>query len=230
MGLPIVLLSGTLCDEHVWDKVITALGPNHKVITKSLGYYPTWKEELEHLVQELPQQFVLAGFSLGGIAALAMLSRYPERIKSLVLVSSTALTDPESSQARRRELLQLAKSSHDMTELAMQQLSPCDREHLGSEGVQFVVDMGNRIPINKYSCQTELACTREDTRAVLSESEIPVSLVFGSEDQACGEDKQILITAVCNCANTFKVMGAGHWIPLSHPELVAQAINSVVLG
>lgn len=230
MELPIVLLPGTLCDEKVWDQVTTALGSSHKVITKPLGAYPNWHQELEHLLQGLPPQFVLAGFSLGGIAALSILSQYPERVTQLVLVASTALADPEPSQARRRALLQQAKNSRDMTELAMMQLSACDRTNLGTEGVQIAVDMANRMSVQQYACQTELACTRLDTRTVLSKSEIPIHLVFGSEDQACGEDKQTLITEVCSHAKTYQVIGAGHWLPLSHPELLAQIISSVVKG
>lgn len=226
MALPIVLLPGTLCDEQVWDKVITELSVTQPVITKPLGAYRNWDDELENLVADLPEEFVLVGFSLGGIAALALLNQYPERVKHLILVASTALADPKESQARRRELLNLAKQSGDFKALALMQISPCDQRNLGKRGIDFAVKMAERFSVEQYACQTELACSRQDTRATLTQSMLPVDLIYGSEDQACGEDKQRLIEESCHQAKLHRVDGAGHWLPLSHPERVAAIISA----
>ena len=226
MALPIVLLPGTLCDEQVWDKVIAELSSAQPVITKPLGSHSNWDDELTNLVADLPKEFILVGFSLGGIAALALLNQYPERVKRLILVASTALADPEESQARRRELLALAEKNGDFKALALMQISPCDQQNLGEHGVDLAVQMAKRFSIDQYACQTELACSRQDTRAALTQSTLPVDLIYGSEDQACGEDKQLLIGQSCHQAKLHRVEGAGHWLPLSHPERVAAIISS----
>ncbi|UTT87139.1 alpha/beta hydrolase (plasmid) [Vibrio pelagius] len=226
MALPIVLLPGTLCDEQVWDKVIAELSPTQPVITKPLGAHRNWDDELANLVADLPEEFLLVGFSLGGIAALALLTQYPERVKRLVLVASTALADPEESQARRRELLALAEQKGDFKALALMQISPCDLQNLGECGVDFAVQMAERFSVEQYACQTELACSRQDTRATLTQSTLPVDLIYGSEDQACGENKQRLIEQSCDQAQLHRVEGAGHWLPLSHPEKVAAIISA----
>ncbi|MCZ4311293.1 alpha/beta fold hydrolase [Vibrio atlanticus] len=224
MSLPVVLLPGTLCDEQVWHKVVAELGPDQEVISKPLGAYRDWKNELAHLVKDLPERFVLVGFSLGGIAALAMLHQYPERVKKLVLVASTALADPPDSQARRRELLNLAEKNSDFKPLALMQLSPCDRQNMGDDGVMFVVQMAERFSVEQYACQTELACSRQDTRQCLAESQLPVHLIYGSEDTACGEDRQLLIRQACQQAVLYPVAGGGHWLPLSHSNVVAKVV------
>ncbi|WP_413478774.1 alpha/beta fold hydrolase [Vibrio hibernica] len=226
MALPIVLLPGTLCDEHVWDKVIAELGSAQPVITKPLGAHSNWDDELANLVADLPKEFILVGFSLGGIAALALLDRYPERVKHLVLVASTALADPEESQARRRELLNLAEQNGDFKALALMQISPCDQKNLSESGMDFAMEMAERFSVEQYACQTELACSRQDTRETLAQSTLPVDLIYGSEDKACGEKKQLLIKKTCHQAKLHRVEGAGHWLPLSHPERVAAIISS----
>ncbi|WBA10506.1 alpha/beta fold hydrolase [Salinivibrio kushneri] len=228
MGRPIVFLAGTMCNERVWESVISKLDSTNPVICKYLGSYPNWQQEIECLLEDLPDKFNLVGFSLGGIASLAILSLLPERIEQLVLVSSTALSDPEASQSQRRALLKKAENSGDMTELAMMQVSDIDKKNIGSEGRQLLLDMAGYLSVEQYACQTELACTRQDTRTALSESGIPTHLVFGSEDNACGEDKQMLIKEVCSTAETYKVAGAGHWLPVSHPETVARIISRIV--
>ena len=225
MSMPIVLLSGTLCDEQLWEQVIRRLDPSNIVIVKSLGSHQYWEKEVVHLVEGLPEEFTLAGFSLGGIAALAILNKYPKRVKRLVLVASTALADPNTSQVRRRELFQKAEDNQEMTECALKQISLIDEANLGSGGVQFVIDMANRLSMKQYYCQTELACTREDTLSMLSLSSIPIHLIYGSEDQACGKDKQDLITDCCT-ASLYEVKEGGHWLPLTHSGFVASVINS----
>lgn len=225
MTYPVVLLPGTLCDEHVWDRVINNLDPKLEVIAKPLGMHKCWDQELADLVNDLPKEFVLVGFSLGGIAALALLQRYPERVKQMVLVASTALADPKSSQAHRRQLLKQATKDRELTRIGEIQISDRDRTNLGEEGVHFALQMAKRIPLEQFACQTELACTRKDTCDVLAKSNIPVHLVFGSEDLACGEDKQQLMLDSCRLAKSYEVEGAGHWLPLSHPGHVANIIS-----
>lgn len=226
MSLPVVLLPGTLCNEQVWEKVIAELSPTQPVITKFLGVHHNWDCELENLVSGLPEEFILVGFSLGGIAALALLDRYPEHVKHLILVASTALADPEESQVRRRELLDLAEKSGDFKALALRQLSPCDQKNLGKSGIDFVIQMAERFNVEQYACQTELACSRQDTRPTLEKFTLPIDLIYGSEDEACGEDKQLLIKMSCHQAKLHRVEGAGHWLPLSHPERVATVIRA----
>lgn len=227
MSMPIILFSGTLCDEQLWEQVITRLYPSNKVIVKSIGTYPTWAEEVNHLAQDLPEEFILAGFSLGGIAALSLLKEYPERVKQLVLIASTALADPQISQTHRRGLFQQVKDSQNITEFALKQVSSIDKDNLGTVGIQFVIDMANRISLKQYFCQTELACMREDTRSVLSISNIPVHLIYGDGDKACGKDKQTLIMECCDTAYQHEAKKGGHWLPLTHPEFVADVFNSL---
>lgn len=226
MALPIVLLPGTLCDEQVWDKVIAELSSAQPVITKPLGAHRNWDDELANLISDLPEEFILVGFSLGGIAALGLLERCPERVKHLVLVASTALADPEESQARRRKLLSLAEQNGDLKALALMQISSCDQKNLGPSGVDFALQMAERFSVEQYACQTELACSRQDTRETLAQSILSVDLIYGSEDEACGEDKQLLIEKSCHQAKLHRVEGAGHWLPLSHPERVAAIISA----
>jgi 2-succinyl-6-hydroxy-2,4-cyclohexadiene-1-carboxylate synthase len=57
---------------------------------------------VEHVLARAPEDFVLCGYSLGGRIALHLALAAPERVRRLVLVSSTAGIEDAAERARRR--------------------------------------------------------------------------------------------------------------------------------
>jgi 2-succinyl-6-hydroxy-2,4-cyclohexadiene-1-carboxylate synthase len=56
-----------------------------------------------HVLASAPEHFVLCGYSLGGRVALHVALAAPERVRRLVLVSSTAGIENPAERARRRD-------------------------------------------------------------------------------------------------------------------------------
>ena len=227
MSYPVVLLPGTLCNEQVWDDVKSRLSPDLDVITMPLGRYNNWEQELLSFENALPKKFILCGFSLGGIAALAMLERFPDRISQLVLVASTALADPAESQKRRYQLLERARKSSELSSIALTMIPAKDKQNLGTDGLQLLLDMANQMSIEQFSCQTQLACSRKNTLSILEKCNIPVHLIFGSDDPACGPKIQEFMLSACTQAVYYAVKGGGHWLPLTHSNSVAEVISDL---
>ncbi len=94
----LVLLTGWGVSRHVW----TALGETglaaFDVMALDLrDFFPVaWREEgddsrLSRLIDNLPKTAHLVGWSLGGMLAVLLASRYPHRIRSLTLVATNAV-------------------------------------------------------------------------------------------------------------------------------------------
>ena len=89
---PLVLLPGLNCSAALWASldVGAAITP---ILTE-----PTLDGQVERLLDELPARFALAGLSLGGIVAMALVRRAPERVTRLALLSTTSR--PPTGQQR----------------------------------------------------------------------------------------------------------------------------------
>ncbi|PKH02331.1 hypothetical protein CXF72_12150 [Psychromonas sp. MB-3u-54] len=223
----VVLLSGTLCNEKMWNEIGNTIEHKYNAIALSIGHSSNWKQELDELIKFLPEKFILVGFSLGGIAALAMLSQYKERIIELVLISSTARLDPPESQQKRLKILSEVSADDNFLRIANEQISDVDRANLGNDKVNFITDMAQDISLTQFEHQTMLACSRKESLSLLAKCDLPIHLIYGTEDKACGEDKQIEIVEVCSSATLYPIHGGGHWLPLSHPNLVATLIKKI---
>ena len=90
----IVLLHGwgfrpTVC-QGITDALVQN-GMDHPILTPELPLIPgsTLETTLAQLAYDLPHESHLIGWSLGGEMALAFALRYPDRVKSLALISAT---------------------------------------------------------------------------------------------------------------------------------------------
>ncbi|WP_245573417.1 malonyl-ACP O-methyltransferase BioC [Marinimicrobium agarilyticum] len=93
---PIVLLHGWGFDSRSWEPLLPLLRQFSDVIALDLpGFGDTpgdgeFEQEavLEQVLQSLPSRVTLVGWSLGGMLAVALAARYPERVTRLVTIAS----------------------------------------------------------------------------------------------------------------------------------------------
>jgi pimeloyl-[acyl-carrier protein] methyl ester esterase len=91
-GIPLVFFHGWGFDSQIWLPLIPAL-PNYQMILVDLpgfGLTPMmdWKSFKEHLLTQLPAEFALAGWSLGGLYATRLAIEEPHRVKALLNITS----------------------------------------------------------------------------------------------------------------------------------------------
>src|SRR4029450_11519627 len=82
---PIVLLPGMNCSTELWSRLDWDGWP--QLITAKLTE-ATLDGQVSRLLDELPRRFAIGGLSLGGIVAMALTRAAPERISSLILLST----------------------------------------------------------------------------------------------------------------------------------------------
>ena len=107
-ALPLVLISGTLCNARLWQPLLDRLNLSD-VIGITLTDATSAADASRNLLRELPPRFLLAGFSLGAIVALQMVADAPQRITGLALLSVNPLADAPENAASRREAVRVAR-------------------------------------------------------------------------------------------------------------------------
>lgn len=218
---PRVYLPGTLCDAQLFDGMRPP--PGSHVLDYRHGPEPGlwWEAQLP----ALPGQFDCIGFSLGGIVAMDLLRRHPQRVRRLVLISSNA--DAAGPSQRERSARQLA----DFDQLGPRGLIEAQLAALQATGAlgqaerQCLIDMAARTPRASLVAQATLNAERPDGHAVLAAWPGPLCLLAGQSDPWCGPAVQARMQATRPDAVCHLFAGVSHYTPLECPEALARQLD-----
>lgn len=225
MREPLVLLPGLNCSAALWSDI--DVGP---AIVPILAE-PTLDGQVERLLDELPTRFVLGGLSLGGIVAMALVRRAPERVSRLCLMSTTA-RPPTSRQyamwARQRAELAAGASARDLQrQLKAALLSPSARADR-PELVEVAFAMADDVGAVRLDAQLALQSTRIDERPGLAGVRCPVLIVSGRDDALCSPVRHVEIHQLIPDSELIILEHSGHLVPLEQPAEVSAVVRRLV--
>ena len=109
-----------MCDASLWSKQTEELGVRHTLTVADITRADTIAEIAEQVLADSPEHFALAGLSMGGIVAMEMWRRAPQRIERLALLDTNFRSD--SSERRRVRDRQIADVLATMMTLSTQVL------------------------------------------------------------------------------------------------------------
>ncbi len=124
-GTAIIFLHGFLESQNMWQHVVEKLPRACRKITldlpghgdsENLGYVHTM-EDMAEIVKALAdhlklKRFFLCGHSMGGYVALAFAEKYPDMIKGMLLLNTTARVDTEERKRNRDRAIATVKKHH----------------------------------------------------------------------------------------------------------------------
>lgn len=225
--LPLVLLPGTLCDARVWRAQVGAFSGQRSVTVCELGEQATLQEEVASYLSVLPQRFLLAGFSLGGILAFELYRQARSRIAGLALLATNARPDPEASQQKRHALVALAQAGQMDTVLDDALLphyfaATADRD----EALRSLVVSMAHATADRFAHQSMYASDRPDSRPLLGSIDVPVLLLHGEKDRVTPLDRHLEMAAEILAATAFSFPDCGHFVTLEAPGECTQAMSA----
>jgi 2-succinyl-6-hydroxy-2,4-cyclohexadiene-1-carboxylate synthase len=183
---------------------------------------------VEHVLARSPSRFVLCGYSMGGRIALQVALAAPERVRRLVLVSSTAgIEDDAERSARRRADRSLA----DELERAPYEefierwrTQPLFAEDPPAVGALARADQRRNRPDALAAVLRGIGSGEmRPLWGHLVELTMPVVIVVGERDekfQALGRRMAELLPRA-----RLLVVSGGHVLPLEHAQAVAGALE-----
>jgi pimeloyl-ACP methyl ester carboxylesterase len=225
-GEPLVLLPGMNCSARLWSGV--DLGP---VWTPALTE-PDLVAQVGRLLDELPPRFALAGLSLGGIVAMALVRTAPERVSRLCLLSTNPYGPTEQQLAGwRRERGRLASGTtareiqRDLLPLLLTAESLASRPDL----VDTTLTLADETGID-LDAQLALQATRIDERPGLRTVSCPTLVLAAREDRLCSVDRHREIASLVPGAQLQILERAAHLSPVERPDAVASALSAWFAG
>lgn len=196
---PLVLLHGWGSDSRIWQEALPLLTPHFHLLLVDLpgfGDSPVLDDNdglddfLQALLVVLPERCSLVGWSLGGMLATALASRYPERIAQLVTIAS----NPSFVQTKDWVTAMPGKVFADFSESYRQQPALCLKRFQGlqSRGDGRERDLVKQLrafsrlptPSQEAGWQRGLELLQElDNRSALADLSVPGLHIFGDSDQ-----------------------------------------------
>jgi pimeloyl-ACP methyl ester carboxylesterase len=222
--VPLVLLSGMGCSERLWDGVRRLL-PETETLSPALDR-PDLDDVVDGLLERLPSRFALAGLSLGGIVAMALARRAPERLSRLCLISTNAR--PPTPQQRDAWTIQLAdlaagRSARDLqTDLLPFLLRPDALPPLR----ETTLTMADEVGEAHLADQLRLQGTRVDERPGLRGVAVPTLVVAAAEDALCPVERHEEIRDLIPGSSLVVLPETGHLSALERPAEVAAALRT----
>lgn len=210
---PLVLLPGMNCSARLWGPA--GAGALHPVLDR-----PTLDEQVQALLDALPDRFVLGGLSLGGIVAMALTRRAPERVAGLCLMATNARAPTPEQRAGWDAALTRLDDGAPARALQPLELLLHDRS-LDATALQMADETGER----RLAAQLRLQGTRVDERPALPAVAVPTLVLAGEQDRLCPVERHTEIAELVPDARLQVLPGVGHLLPAEAQDAVAALLG-----
>ena len=195
-GTVVVLLHGFLENKTMWKDLAPILSQKNRVITidllghgasDCLGYVHSMEDNAEIVKTVLShlriRKAAFVGHSMGGYVALAFAELYPNAVKGLVLMNSTAKEDSEERKHNRDRAIKAVKQNYiNFVRLSVANLfSENNRERLENE-IENVKLEALKTPLQGIVASLEGMKIRKDRQFILRDSLFPKLLILGEKD------------------------------------------------
>lgn len=223
--LPIVLVPGLNCSARLYAEQVPALWRFGPVTVADHRQDETMDAIAARILASAPPRFALAGLSMGGYIALAMLFKAPERVARLALLDTGARADAPERAEGRRALIALAENGR-FSEVA-DRLFPVfvHRNRHGDEALRQTVRlMAEENGPEAFVRQQKAIMTRLDCRPQLGSIRCPTLVLVGDGDELTPPALSQELAAGITGARLVMVPDCGHLSTLERPEAVNAAL------
>jgi pimeloyl-ACP methyl ester carboxylesterase len=237
-GSTVVLLHGFLENSTMWNSQIEVLAKRNRVVcidslghgqTDCLGYIHSMEDQadmIHHVLHELKiRKAILIGHSMGGYVGLAFAELYPEMMKGLVLMNSTARADSEERKTNRDRAIKAVKQNYEaFIKMSIANLfSEGNRERL-TEEIELVRNQALKTPLQGIVAALEGMKVRNDREVILHFATYPILLILGKQDPVLNYEEnrtQIETTKI-----TLITFNAGHMSHIENREELSDVLVS----
>ena len=251
-GQGVVCLHANASSSTQWRALTELLGRSHHVIAADSygsGKSPSWPAErplslsdevelLEPVFARAGEPFSLVAHSYGAAVALIAAVKRPERIRALALYEPVlfALLDAEARPPNDADGIRaavadgiVALENHDPASAARRFIDywmgpgswdrmPQPRKDPVVASIVNIGAWGNAL----FAESTPLAA--------FSQLDVPVSFMMGTDSPASSLGVARLLTRALPRAEVVRFEGLGHMGPVTHPEVVNEAIRAFLGG
>ncbi len=226
MGEPLVFLPGMMCDARLFGPQIAEMSSDYAVMAAPLTGGERIEEIASGLLDLLPKRFALAGLSMGGIVAMELLRRAPDRVTRIALMDTNPLAEtpivaanrePQIVKVRAGRLLEVMRD-----EMKPNYLAPGPQR---ADVLDLVMDMAEAMGPEVFIRQSRALQRRRDQQAVLRKCRVPTLVLCGAHDQLCPVKRHTFMAELIPYAELVILEHSGHLPTLEQPSATTDALR-----
>lgn len=226
----LMLLPGLMCDRRVWVDQINALSPAWDCRVPDYEAQSDLGAMADIVLNEAPEQFAMAGHSMGGRVALEVMRRAPERVMRLALLDTghMALAPGEAGEKEVAGRLRLVKMAYEEGMRAMgndwlQGMVHPDR--LNDRALcEPILDMIESKTPELFEGQIQGLIHRPDATEVLKAIDCPTTFICGREDAWSTPEKHYEMADLVKYSHVVPIEHCGHMSTLERPDAMNEAL------
>lgn len=231
MTEPLVLLPGMMCDARVFAPQLTVLSRERAVMVAPVTLGDHIETIAANLLDQLPNRCALAGQGMGGMVALELLRRAPERISRLCLIGTNPLAETPAVAALREPRI-IGAAAGRLDEVMRDAVRP---EYLANgpnrlDVLNLIYDMARDLGPDVFVAQSRALQRRPDLQGSLRRCKVPTLVLCGQEDDLTPPKRHEFMANLIQSAHLAIVPGAGHYPSLEQPELTINALQNWLSG
>ncbi len=222
----LVLVPGLNCTRALFAPQMEALGSVCDITVADHTRDETMAAIAMRLLADAPDRFAVAGLSMGGYVALAVMRQAPVRVTRLALLDTNARADtPEATQNRER-LIGLAQTGRfaEVHEALWPRLVHPDRRS-DSALERTVRGMMDDTGPDAFVRQQRAIMSRLDSRDLLKAVSVPTLVLVGENDELTPPEQALEMAGLIPGAALVAVPGSGHLSSLERPDEVTRALR-----
>ncbi len=231
-SIPLVLLTGRMTSGYVWKYQKQYFEKSREVLIP-VNYFgdKSVKEMAKRLETVLPSRYDLVGWSMGGFVALQLVLSVPERVRNLVLISTSARADSPVRSRQRKIDDQKALQEGLSPEWCRQQLSQvANLTAVDPEFVDSLCEKNAQLTARHLINQTRACSGRPDVRHSLPGIRAPLLVIAGAGDRVIVPSHQIEIAELVPASRIDILQDATHCAPFESSCKVNHLIEEFLQG
>jgi pimeloyl-ACP methyl ester carboxylesterase len=224
-SLPLVLVPGLTCTARLYGPQVAALWPFGPVMVADHRRDADMAAIATRILHNAPTRFALAGLSMGGYIAFAMLRQAPERIAKLALLDTSARPDTPEQTAGRSTQIAMAQGGRygEIPDLSIPRYLNAKHqrdERLTAIVRQMIAETGPKAFVR----QLQVIMSRPDSRPLLASIRCPTLVLVGDGDVATPPELNKEIADGIRGAKLVVVPDSGHLTTIEQPDAVNVAL------
>jgi len=230
-ALPVVLVPGLLCSARLYAPQIAALWRFGPVMVADHRRDDTMDAIARRILAAAPPRFALAGLSMGGYIAFAIMRRAPERVVKLALLDTNPHAETLQQSERRRPLIAMAEAGRfgEVPDLHFPLFVHKDRRN--DEYLRRIVRlMAEDTGVDAYLRQQKAIVGRSDSMPLLASIKCPTLVLVGDGDESTPPNLSQEIAAGIPGAKLVVAPDCGHLSTLERPDAVNSALVAWMAG
>ena len=226
MSEPLLLIPGMMCDARIFGPQIAEFSAERAVHVASVTNCETIEIMAQRVLDGAPAHFALAGLSMGGMVAMEIVHRAPERVTRVALMDTNSQAETPAIAATREPQI-VGVMAGRLTEVMADVMRP---EYLAAgpmrtEVLALMQEMALVLGEGEFVRHSRALQRRPDQQKTLRKIRVPALVLCGAQDPLTPPRRHEFMSELIPYATLRIIEGAGHLPTIEAPTATNAALR-----